>query len=186
MLRRLVSSRELDEAERFREAAARHETEARTAGVDPREAMAGAGALAEWARRFRGRDLPRRRSPGGRGLVRGGRETRACFRNAADARRQEGRAGHQDVPAGLRRSPVRGRCLEAWACRSARRNRTPGTTGRRCFAGRGSECSVTARARSSTIRSASALRVSGPSASGFAKRWTGLQRQRCNAARKSS
>ncbi len=54
-LRRLVSSRELDEAERFREAAARHETEARTAGVDPREA---AGALAEWARRLRGRDLP--------------------------------------------------------------------------------------------------------------------------------
>ena len=55
VLRRLVSSRELDEAERFREAAARHETGAQTAGVAPREA---AGALAEWARRLRGRDLP--------------------------------------------------------------------------------------------------------------------------------
>ena len=56
-LRRLVRGRELDEAERFREAAARHEAGARAAGVDPREA-AGAEALAEWAGRLRGRELP--------------------------------------------------------------------------------------------------------------------------------
>ena len=52
-LRRLVQSRDLDEAERFREAAARHEAEARTAGLDPR-AMTGAEALAKWARRLQG------------------------------------------------------------------------------------------------------------------------------------
>ncbi len=57
-LRRLVRSRELDEADRFREAAARHEAEARTAGVDSR-AMAGSEALAEWARQLRGREMPR-------------------------------------------------------------------------------------------------------------------------------
>ena len=56
-LRRLVKSRDVDEAERFREAAARHEAEARAAGQGPREA-AGAGALAAWARRLRGRELP--------------------------------------------------------------------------------------------------------------------------------
>ena len=52
-LRRLVRSRDLDDAERFREAAARHETKARAAGLDPRY-MAGAEALGEWARRLRG------------------------------------------------------------------------------------------------------------------------------------
>ena len=56
-LRRLVQDRELDEAERFREAAARHEAGARTAGVDPREA-AGARALVEWAGRLRNREMP--------------------------------------------------------------------------------------------------------------------------------
>ena len=56
-LRRLVRSREIDEVERFRGAAARHEAEARAAGVDPR-AMTGAGALAEWAGRLRGREMP--------------------------------------------------------------------------------------------------------------------------------
>ena len=57
-LRRLVRSRDLDEAERFRAAAARYETEARAAGLDPR-AMAGAEALVAWARRLRGRsELP--------------------------------------------------------------------------------------------------------------------------------
>ena len=57
-LRRLVRSRDLDEAERFREAAARHETEARAAGLDPR-AVAGAEAVMEWAQRLRGRsELP--------------------------------------------------------------------------------------------------------------------------------
>ena len=57
VLRRLVRGRELDEAERFREAAARHEAEARAAGVDPR-AAAGAEALVEWAGRLRGREMP--------------------------------------------------------------------------------------------------------------------------------
>ena len=56
-LRRLVRGRELDEAERFREAAARHEAGARAAGVDPR-AAAGAEALVEWAGRLRGREMP--------------------------------------------------------------------------------------------------------------------------------
>ena len=56
-LRRLVRSRDLDEAERFRAAAARHGTEARAAGLDPR-AMAGAEALVEWAQRLRGREMP--------------------------------------------------------------------------------------------------------------------------------
>ena len=53
-LRGLVRSRDLDEAERFREAAARHEAGARAAGLDPR-AVAGADALGEWARQLRGR-----------------------------------------------------------------------------------------------------------------------------------
>ena len=53
-LRRLVRSRDLDEVERFREAVAQHETEARVAGLDPRS-MPGADALVEWARRLRGR-----------------------------------------------------------------------------------------------------------------------------------
>ncbi len=56
-LRRLVRGRELDEAERFREAAARHEAGARAAGVAPRE-TAGAEALAKWAGRLRGREVP--------------------------------------------------------------------------------------------------------------------------------
>ena len=55
-LRRLVRSRDLDEAERFREAAARHEAGARAAGLDPREA-AGGEALAQWATRLRGREI---------------------------------------------------------------------------------------------------------------------------------
>ena len=61
-LRRLVKSRDVDEAERFREAAARHEAEARAAGQGPREA-AGAEALAAWARRLRGRELPEAARP---------------------------------------------------------------------------------------------------------------------------
>ncbi len=52
-LRRLVRSRDVDEAARFREAAARHEAGARAAGLDPR-VTAGAEALGEWAQRLRG------------------------------------------------------------------------------------------------------------------------------------
>ena len=61
-LRRLVQSRNLDEAERFREAAAQHETQARAAGLDPRKA-AGAKALAAWAGRLRGREIPEAARP---------------------------------------------------------------------------------------------------------------------------
>ena len=61
-LRRLVRSREVDEAERFREAAARHEAAARAAGLDPRRA-AGAEALAGWAGRLRGREIPQAARP---------------------------------------------------------------------------------------------------------------------------
>ena len=58
VLRRLVRSREVDEAERFREAATQHTAEAQAAGLDPRETP-GAEALAEWARRLRGREMPK-------------------------------------------------------------------------------------------------------------------------------
>ena len=190
-LRRLVRSRDVDEAARFREAAARHEAGARAAGLDPR-VTAGAEALGEWAQRLRGLSgMPEADAPDRRGLVRGGRGARARFRNgapgnAADARRQEGRAANRDVPAGLRGSPVRGRPWQGRTCRSARRNRTPGPRRPGCFAGRGSECSATGRARGSTTRSGSALRVSRPTARGFARRWTGSQRQHCNAARRGS
>ncbi|MCY3672432.1 MAG: ATP-dependent RecD-like DNA helicase, partial [Alphaproteobacteria bacterium] len=61
-LGRLVHSREVDEAERFREAAARHETEARAAGFDPRQA-AGAEMLAAWAGRLRDRQIPEAARP---------------------------------------------------------------------------------------------------------------------------
>ena len=58
-LRRLARSLGLDEAERFREAALRHEARARHAGADPRLAP-GADGLAERARALRERDLPAR------------------------------------------------------------------------------------------------------------------------------
>ena len=61
-LRRLVKTRDVDEAERFREAAARHETEARASGLDPR-AMTGAEVLAEWAQQLQGRDIPETARP---------------------------------------------------------------------------------------------------------------------------
>ena len=56
-LRRLVRSRDLNEAARFREAATRHETEAQAAGLAPRE-MTGAASLAQWARSLRGPEVP--------------------------------------------------------------------------------------------------------------------------------
>ena len=62
VLRHLLKSREIDEVERFREAAARHEAGARAAGQGPREA-AGAEALAEWAGRLRGREIPEAARP---------------------------------------------------------------------------------------------------------------------------
>ncbi len=61
-LRRLVRTRDVDEAERFREAVARHETEARAAGLDPR-AMTGAEVLAEWAQQLQGREIPETARP---------------------------------------------------------------------------------------------------------------------------
>ena len=57
-----MRSREADEAERFREAAARHEAGARAAGQGPREA-AGAEALAAWVGRLRGREIPEAARP---------------------------------------------------------------------------------------------------------------------------
>ena len=56
-LGRIVRSFRLDEAERFREAAVRHEAEARAIGIDPR-GMAGAEELAERARALGDRELP--------------------------------------------------------------------------------------------------------------------------------
>ena len=56
-LGRIVRSFRLDEAERFREAAVRHEAEARAMGIDPR-GMAGAEELAERARALGDRELP--------------------------------------------------------------------------------------------------------------------------------
>ena len=58
-LRRIVRSLGLDEAERFREAAVRHEAQARALGIDPRD-RPGAVELAGWARALRGRALPKR------------------------------------------------------------------------------------------------------------------------------
>ena len=56
-LGRIVRSFRLDEAERFREAAVRHEAEAQAIGIDPR-GMAGAEELAERARALGDRELP--------------------------------------------------------------------------------------------------------------------------------
>jgi len=56
-VRSLAHSFRLDEAERFRETAVRHETEARAAGIEPR-AMAGAAALARQADALAGHGLP--------------------------------------------------------------------------------------------------------------------------------
>ena len=56
-LKSIVRSFRLDEAERFREAAVRHEAEARAIGIDPR-GMAGAEELAERARALGDRELP--------------------------------------------------------------------------------------------------------------------------------
>ena len=56
-LGRIVRSFRLDEAERFREAAVRHEAEAQAMGIDPR-GMAGAEELAERARALGDRELP--------------------------------------------------------------------------------------------------------------------------------
>ena len=56
-LGRIVRSFRLDEAERFREAAVRHEAEAQAMGIDPRK-MAGAEELAERARALGDRELP--------------------------------------------------------------------------------------------------------------------------------
>ena len=56
-LKSIVQSFRLDEAERFREAAVRHEAEAQAIGIDPR-GMAGAEELAERARALGDRELP--------------------------------------------------------------------------------------------------------------------------------
>ena len=56
-LKSIVRSFRLDEAERFREAAVRHEAEAQAIGIDPR-GMAGAEELAERARALGDRELP--------------------------------------------------------------------------------------------------------------------------------
>ena len=53
----LVQSFRLDEAERFRETAVRHETEARAMGIEPR-GMAGAAALVRQADALAGHDIP--------------------------------------------------------------------------------------------------------------------------------
>ena len=58
-LRRIVRSFGLDEGERFREAAVRHEAQARALGIDPHD-RPGAVELAGRARALRGRELPKR------------------------------------------------------------------------------------------------------------------------------
>ena len=147
-LRRLVRSRDLDEAERFREAAARHETEARAAGLDPRSHA-------------------RRRCARGMGAAARGAEAgcpRPCARpSRPGARRTWNPAPFPKRAAGKpRRRPTTGRprcksrrswwtatvscsrpALEQRNCQPVPDNRPPGTNGRRCFAGRGSACWAT-------------------------------------------
>ena len=111
-LRRIVRSLGLDEAERFREAAVRHEAQARALGIDPRD-RPGAVELAGWARALRGRALPKRV----RRTVEAwsdGNETRApdpeeTHRRPATPGTRGGRPAHRDLPAGLPGPSGRGR-----------------------------------------------------------------------------
>ena len=176
-LGRIAQGFRLDEGERFREAAARHEAEAQRLGIDP-GSMAGAARLVQQAEALGHHELPE-----------------------AVRRRVEAWTPEPDPPAPERVHRPRpdheeaGRRIEAFLrdCRhcldapppaaetldSADRHRL------RRFAARGCGCSARARERSSTIRHASGCPAPPTNANGCMRPWTHLGRRCRGSARRA-
>ena len=173
-LGRIAQGFRLDEGERFREAAARHEAEAQRLGIDP-GGMAGAARLVQRAEALGRHELPE------------------AVRRTVEAWTPE-----PEPPAPERVHRLRpdheeaGRRIEAFLrdCRHCLDAAAPGTqaldrgsTRLRRFAARGCGCSARARERSSTIRHASGCPAPPTNANGCARPWTRLGRRCRGSAR---